>query len=124
MVKSNEKDDRIGKKRRRKKMLRQKTPKQTRMEMVMIEELVPQEHLLRKIDKYIDFSFINGLCKPYYSEDNGRPAIEPEILFKMLFIGYLYGIRSERRIIEEVKVNIAYRWFWVMAWKIKSRTRA
>ena len=92
-------------------MLRIHNNKQTRMEMVIIEDLVPEEHLLRKIDKHIDFGFINEICKPYYSEDNGRPAIEPEILFKMLFIGYLYGIRSERRLVEEVKVNIAYRWF-------------
>src|SRR5699024_309508 len=48
---------------------------------------------------------------PYYCKDNGRPAVEPEIMFKMLFLGYLYGIRSETRLVEEVKVNIAYRWF-------------
>ncbi len=66
---------------------------------------------LRKIDKYINFSFINDLCRPYYCENNGRPAIEPEIMFKMLFIGYLFGIRSETRLVEDVKVNIAYRWF-------------
>lgn len=87
------------------------TKRQTKMEMVIIENLVPKDHLLRKIDKYIDFSFINEICRPYYCENNGRPAVEPEILFKMLFIGYLYGIRSERRLIEEVRVNIAYRWF-------------
>lgn len=85
--------------------------KQTKMEFVIIEDLMPKDHLLRKIDEYIDFSFINEICRPYYSADNGRPAIEPEIMFKMLFIGYLYGIRSERRLVEEVKVNIAYRWF-------------
>lgn len=84
---------------------------QLKYELVMIENLVPENHLLRKIDKVIDFSFINEICKPYYCLDNGRPAIEPEILFRMLFIGYLYGIRSERRLIEEVKVNVAYRWF-------------
>ncbi|HHT62445.1 MAG TPA: IS1182 family transposase [Clostridia bacterium] len=81
------------------------------METVILENLVPEDHLLRKIYKYIDFSFINKMCKPYYCENNGRPAIEPVILFKMLFIGYLYGIRSERRLVEEVKVNMAYRWF-------------
>lgn len=85
--------------------------KQQKMEYVTIESLMPEDHLLRKIDKYIDFSFINDICKPYYCKNNGRPAIEPEIMFKMLFIGYLYGIRSERRLAEEVKVNIAYRWF-------------
>ena len=92
-------------------MYREETPKQIKYELVLIEELVPQDHLLRKIDKVIDFSFINEICKPYYCENNGRPAIEPEKLFRMLFIGYLYGIRSERRLVEEVKVNIAYRWF-------------
>jgi transposase len=85
--------------------------KQAKMETVILENLIPEDHLLRKIDKYIDFSFINEMCKPYYCENNGRPAIEPVILFKMLFIGYLYGIRSERRLVEEVRVNMAYRWF-------------
>ncbi|WP_162840387.1 transposase, partial [Acetanaerobacterium elongatum] len=76
-----------------------------------MENLVPKDHLLRKIDRYIDFSFINEICRPYYCENIGRPAIEPEIMFRMLFIGYLYGIRSETRLVEEVNVNIAYRWF-------------
>ena len=85
--------------------------RQRKMEYVLIDDLMPQDHLLRKIDKYIDFSFINEICRPYYCKDNGRPAVEPEIMFKMLFLGYLYGIRSETRLVEEVKVNIAYRWF-------------
>lgn len=85
--------------------------RQSKMEFVVIDDLMPKDHLLRKIDKYIDFSFINEICRPYYCEDNGRPAVEPEIMFKMLFLGYLYGIRSETRLVEEVKVNIAYRWF-------------
>lgn len=92
-------------------MLSTNKMRQQKIEVVMIENLVPQNHILRKIDKYIDFSFINEICRPYYCENNGRPAIEPEIMFKMLFIGYLFGIRSETRLIEEVKVNIAYRWF-------------
>jgi len=92
-------------------MIRENKGKQMKMELVMVENLVPENHLLRKIDKVIDFSFINEICKPYYCENNGRPAIEPEILFRMLFIGYLYGIRSERRLVEEVQVNVAYRWF-------------
>ena len=87
------------------------TTRQRKYETVYIEDLVPEDHILRKIDKYIDFSFINEICRPYYCENNGRPAIEPEIMFKMLFIGYLFGIRSETRLVEEVKVNIAYRWF-------------
>ncbi len=87
------------------------TNRQGKAEFVTIEELVPAAHLLRKIDSVIDFSFINELCRPYYCPDNGRPAIEPEILFKMLFVGYLFGIRSERRLVQEVQVNVAYRWF-------------
>ena len=92
-------------------MLLEGKNRQRKLEMVYIEELVPKDHILRKIDKYIDFSFINEMCRPYYCENNGRPAVEPEIMFKMLFIGYLFGIRSETRLVEEVKVNIAYRWF-------------
>lgn len=92
-------------------MYTERNGKQNKLEMVVLEELVPQDHLLRKIDKTVDFSFINPLCKPYYCADNGRPAIEPETLFRMLFIGYLYGIRSERRLLQEIEVNIAYRWF-------------
>lgn len=92
-------------------MLEEQNSHQAEVELVMIDELVPQDHLLRRIEKYIDFSFINEICREYYCPDNGRPAVEPVILFKMLFIGYLFGIRSERRLVEEVKVNIAYRWF-------------
>ena len=92
-------------------MFTERSGKQNRLEMVILEDLVPQEHLLRKIDKAIDFSFINKICKPYYCENNGRPAIEPEVLFRMLFIGYLYGIRSEIRLLKEIEVNVAYRWF-------------
>ena len=90
------------------KMLKESNGNQLKYEFVTIENLVPENHLLRKIDKVIDFSFINEICKPYYCLNNGRPAIEPETLFKMLFIGYLYGIRSERRLVEEVKVNVSW----------------
>jgi transposase len=79
--------------------------------LVNIEDLMPQDHLLRKIDATIDFSFIAERTRPLYCEDNGRPCVDPVMLFKMLFIGYLYGIRSERRLVEEVRVNVAYRWF-------------
>lgn len=92
-------------------MFTERSGKQNRLEMVVLEELVPRDHLLRKIDATVDFSFINKICKPYYCENNGRPAIEPEVLFRMLFIGYLYGIRSEIRLLKEIEVNVAYRWF-------------
>lgn len=92
-------------------MLRRDRNKQEAMEIVTYDMLVPKDHLLRKIDAAIDFSFIYELCAPLYCADNGRPAIDPEILFRMLFIGYLYGIRSEIRIAQEVQCNMAYRWF-------------
>ncbi len=81
------------------------------MEFVSIEELVPKDHLLRKIDKVIDFGFIRERVKDLYCADNGRPAIDPVVLFKMLFIGYLFGTRSERQLVRDIQVNVAYRWF-------------
>ncbi len=85
--------------------------KQTKMELVMLEQLVPEDHLLRKIDEHVSFDFIYDLVSDKYCMDNGRPTIDPVVLFKMLFIGYLYGIRSERRLTSEIQVNTAYRWF-------------
>ncbi len=88
-------------------MLREKpTMKQSAYEVVLLDELVPQDHLLRKIDRAVDFSFIHDLCRNLYCPDNGRPAIEPELLFRMLFIGYLYGIKSETRLAQAVNENI------------------
>ena len=81
------------------------------MEIVILEQLVPQDHFLRKVENAVDFSFINKLCAPLYCADNGRPAIEPEVLFRMLLVGYLYGIKSEKRLEEEINYNIAYKWF-------------
>lgn len=80
-------------------------------EFVCLDELVPEDHLLRVIQKHVDFSFIREKVRQYYCEDNGRPAIDPVVLFKMIFIGYLYGIRSERQLEKEIQTNIAYRWF-------------
>jgi transposase len=92
-------------------MLEKNHGKQDAAELVTYEILVPKDHLLRQIEEAVDFKFINDLCAPLYCEGNGRPAIEPEILFRMLFVGYLYGIRSERRLEEEVNYNMAYKWF-------------
>jgi transposase len=93
-------------------MLRSNKDKQSSYEFVCIEDYVPEDHLLRKIDRFIDFSFITEKVKPYYCENNGRPSIDPIIQFKMMFIGYLYGIRSERQLEREIQMNIAYRWFF------------
>lgn len=92
-------------------MLKDRPQIQTSLEFVSIDELVPQDHLLRKVDKHIDFSFIHELVKDLYCENNGRPALDPTFMFKLLLIGYLFGIRSERQLIREVQVNVAYRWF-------------
>lgn len=78
--------------------------------MNTIEELVPKEHLVRKIDNCIDFTFIEDLVKDLYSE-LGRPSIPPVVLFKLIFINIIFGINSMRRTCEESKVNLAYRWF-------------
>jgi transposase len=100
-------------------MLRERGAQQNGWEYVMIDELVPANHLVRKLDKYIDFSFIYEKVKPYYCQDNGRPPVDPVILFKMLFIGYLFGIRSERLLEQEVTTNVAYRWFLGLGLKDK-----
>lgn len=92
-------------------MLRSNSNVQNEFEFVCIEDLVHPNHPLRKIQKHIDFSFVLELVRPYYCEDNGRPSADPVMLFKMLFIGYLFGIRSERQLEMEVHSNIAYRWF-------------
>jgi len=92
-------------------MLKEPTPRQHTLEMVILEDLVPADHLLRKIDTYIDFEFIRDAVRHLYCDNNGRPAADPVLLFKMLFIGYLFGVRSERQLVREVQVNVAYRWF-------------
>ena len=75
-----------------------------------LEELVPQEHLVRKLDNCIDFTFIEDLVKDLYS-DFGRPSVPPVVLFKLIFINIIFGLNSMRRTCEECEVNIAYRWF-------------
>jgi transposase len=92
-------------------MLKKREAQQQELELVSIEGLVPEQHLLRKVDGAVDFSFIRDREKHLYSEDNGRPALDPVVLFKLLLLGYLYGVRSERQLMREVEVNVAYRWF-------------
>lgn len=92
-------------------MLKKPAPEQTALEMVTLDGLVPKDHLLRKIDAVIDFSFIHDRVAGLYCADNGRPALDPTLMFKALFIGYLFGVRSERQLVREIEVNVAYRWF-------------
>ncbi len=81
------------------------------MQFVDMEMLVPQDHLVRKIEHTIDFEFIREKVKHLYSEETGRPSIDPVVLFKMVFIQYMFGIKSMRQTVKEIEVNIAYRWF-------------
>jgi transposase len=83
--------------------------KQLYMVMLDMEDLIPHNHLLRKIKAEINFDFIYEEAENYYSKI-GRPSIDPVCLIKMLLIGYLYGVKSERRLEEDVSLNIAYRW--------------
>jgi len=92
-------------------MIRNEYVKQNELEMVSIEQLVPDNHILRKVNRGFDFSFVRERMEPLYCKDNGRPAIDPVVLFKMLFIGYMFGVRSERQLVKEIEVNVAYRWF-------------
>jgi len=75
-----------------------------------IEDHVPGDHLVRSIDRFMDLSDIRRFLAPYYSS-TGRPSIDPELMIRMLIVGYCFGIRSERRLCDEVHLNLAYRWF-------------
>jgi transposase len=75
-----------------------------------LERHVPVEHRLRAIDRFVDLNELRAHLAPFYSE-TGRPSIDPELLIRMLLVGYCFGIRSERRLCEEVHLNLAYRWF-------------
>src|SRR5262245_3240306 len=75
-----------------------------------LDKVVPPDHLVRQIDSVIDLSWVHKELAPYYS-DTGRPSIDPVLMIRMLIVGYVFAIRSERRICAEVQVNLAYRWF-------------
>jgi transposase len=92
-------------------MLQKKEDRCKDLQVVCVEDMVPKDHILRKISKAIDFSFIYDLVKDKYCEDNGRPSIDPVVLIKIVLLQYMFGIRSMRQTIKEIEVNIAYRWF-------------
>jgi len=75
-----------------------------------LDKHIPADHLLRGIDQFLDFSQLRQRLEPFYSH-TGRPSIDPELMIRMLLVGYCFGIRSERRLCEEVHLNLAYRWF-------------
>ena len=92
-------------------MITKTAKKGSQVEIVSLDMLVPEDHLLRKIDEHIDFSFIYDLVEEKYSLDNGRPSIDPVTLIKIPIIQYMFGIKSMRQTIKEIEVNVAYRWF-------------
>ena len=94
-----------------KKMLKKNKKERNQLEFVSIEALVPKEHLLRKTDAAVDFNKIYEFAEDMYCPDNGRPSIDPVVLFKMTLIQHIFGIPSLRRTAEEVRANIYYRWF-------------
>ena len=91
-------------------MLKRDNGTQQKMFFGTIEDLMPKEHFLRDLDRYVDFGFIYEKVEHLYAA-TGRPSIDPVVLVKMLLVGYLYGIDSERKLGQEISVNIAYRWF-------------
>jgi len=74
------------------------------------EDQVPETHLLRLIDRHVNFDLIRAKLKDAYS-DTGRPSIDPELLLRILLVGYLYGVTSERKLVEELRMHLAWRWF-------------
>jgi transposase len=91
-------------------MMGQQTRTESLFYYFRLEDQIPQDHLLRVIDERVDLSFVRERVKSLYSA-TGRPSIDPEMLLRLLLVGYLYGITSERRLLEEVRMNLAYRWF-------------
>ena len=92
-------------------MLRKEQKERQSVEMVCTDMLVPKDHLLRKIDTAVNFDRIYDMVEYLYCEDNGRPSVDPVVLFKLVLIQNLYGIRSLRQTVKDAEVNVAYRWF-------------
>lgn len=92
-------------------LTKEKADNRTQIEMLSLDQLVPENHLVRKLEAAIDFNFIYDLVNDKYCEDNGRPSIDPVSLFKIVLIQYIFGIKSMRQTIAEIETNNAYRWF-------------
>ena len=107
---------------------------QTRSESLFyyfrLEDHIPENHLLRLIDRHVSFDFVGEKLRDSYSE-TGRPSIDPEVLLRILLIGYLYGVTSERKLVEELRMHVAWRWWrastcqWMAAsWRRMPPSRA
>ena len=92
-------------------MIRKEGSRTSQLELFSVEEFVPQDHLLRKIDAAVDFTHIYDFVEDLYCKDNGRPGVDPVVLFKMVLLQHLYGIPSLRKTAEEVRANVYFRWF-------------
>lgn len=91
-------------------MIGKKVPTSKLFYQFSLEERVPADHLLRRVAAAVDFSFVRRLTKRFYSH-TGQPSVDPVVIFKMALLGYLYGITSERRLVQEIQLNLAYLWF-------------
>ena len=92
-------------------MMTERQGYQMKMHSLTIEGLVPENHLLRKVERVVKWDFIYEAVRELNSNTVGRPSIDPVVLVKYLLVGFLHGIGSERRIEQEIEVNMAYRWF-------------
>ena len=81
------------------------------IEIVDTESLVPPDHMLRKVDRAVDWEKLYEMVEPLYSADEGRPSVDPIVLFKIVLLQHLYGISSIRWTMAEIEMNIGYRWF-------------
>jgi transposase len=77
---------------------------------INLDSLVPDDHFLKRLDSLVSFNFVRDITRDYYSH-TGKPSIDPVVLVKMLLVGYLFDIRSERKLVEEISLNLAYRWY-------------
>src|SRR5215831_3362712 len=91
-------------------MMGQHTRSESLFYYFRIEDQVPENHLLRLIDRHVSFQFVRDELRDSYSE-SGRPSIDPEVLLRILLLGYLYGVTSERKLLEELRMHLAWRWF-------------
>ena len=91
-------------------MMGNHSPSESLFHYFRLEDQVPEDHLLRLIDRHVNFDFVRAKLKDRYS-DTGRPSIDPELLLRMLLVGYLYGVTSERKLVEELRMHLAWRWF-------------
>lgn len=91
-------------------MMGNHSPSESLFHYFRLEDQVPEDHLLRLIDRHVNFDFVRAKLKGRYS-DTGRPSIDPELLLRMLLVGYLYGVTSERKLVEELRMHLAWRWF-------------